>query len=426
MYVLRRTGQERSTNIWPGFVDGLATLLLVVIFVLMVFVVAQFYLSAALTGRDAELTRLNRQILQLTELLSLEQDANADLRSELSELSSQLRASLAQREDLKRDLENAETDVRVMADTLIQMETELEESARRIEVSEEELRAKLQELEILRSLNRDLERDLKQTQDFAVTQEEERAAALLARENALGERDDALRERDSALNDRDAALAARVEAIAANEEATRQIALLNQQILAMRQQLAALQEALEASEAANEAANVQIAELGERLNAALASKVQELARYRSEFFGRLREVLGENPNVRIVGDRFVFQSEVLFAQGEATLGAEGQVQLAQFAETLREITTQIPGDIDWILRVDGHTDSVPIQTARFPSNWELSAARAISVVKFLIGEGIPADRMVAAGFGEFQPLAGGESAEALSRNRRIEMKLDQR
>jgi len=202
--------------------------------------------------------------------------------------------------------------------------------------------------------------------------------------------------------------------------------LLNRQLAALRQQIGALNEALEASETRNREAETQIADLGKRLNSALASKVQELARYRSEFFGRLREVLGDNPNIRIVGDRFVFQSEVLFPSASAALEPGGRRQIAQLAKTLKEISAKIPPDLDWVLRVDGHTDRRPIRTPAYPSNWELSSARAIEVVKTLIAEGIPPNRLVAAGFGEYQPLSEGDSPEALSRNRRIEFKLTER
>jgi chemotaxis protein MotB len=166
--------------------------------------------------------------------------------------------------------------------------------------------------------------------------------------------------------------------------------------------------------------------LGKRLNAALASKVQELARYRSEFFGRLRDVLGSQPGIRIVGDRFVFQSEVLFSKGSDQLENEGQKQIQQLAGTLKAITVKIPKNIDWILRVDGHTDQIPIRTTRFPSNWELSTARAISVVKFLVQRGISPTNLAATGFGEFQPIDPRDTEEAYIRNRRIELKLTQR
>jgi chemotaxis protein MotB len=221
-----------------------------------------------------------------------------------------------------------------------------------------------------------------------------------------------------------------VEALGAQEalskEAQLRVELLNRQLLALRQQIARLSLALEASEAKSAEQDVQIVDLGKRLNAALASKVEELARYRSEFFGRLREVLGDRQDVQIVGDRFVFQSEVLFESGSAEIGEPGKVQLASFAQTLLEIAAKIPPEIDWILRVDGHTDNRPISTFQFKSNWELSTARAISVVRFLESEGVPSRRLVAAGFGEYQPLVQGTTEADYRRNRRIELKLDQR
>ena len=189
---------------------------------------------------------------------------------------------------------------------------------------------------------------------------------------------------------------------------------------------AALQAALDQAESRDEEQQVVISDLGRRLNQALAQKVEELSRYRSEFFGRLREVLGDRRDVQIVGDRFVFQSEVLFSSGSAELGNEGRARLRDLANTLAEITPRIPGDISWILRVDGHTDSVPIKSAQFPSNWELSSARATNVVKFLIEAGIPARHLAAAGFGQYHPLDAGTDEIAFRRNRRIEMKLTER
>ena len=205
-----------------------------------------------------------------------------------------------------------------------------------------------------------------------------------------------------------------------------QIDLLNQQIAALRQQLLRLEGALEASEAKDKEQQTTIADLGRRLNVALARRVEELSKYRSEFFGRLREVLGDRADITVVGDRFVFQSEVLFETGSAELGAEGQVQLTRFADTLREISANIPDDIPWIIRVDGHTDVRPIFTTQFPSNWELSTGRAIAVTRFLQARGIPPERLAAAGFGEFQPLDPREDEIAFRRNRRIELKLTER
>ena len=209
-------------------------------------------------------------------------------------------------------------------------------------------------------------------------------------------------------------------------EAKRQVELLNQQIAALRSQLAQISKALELSEKNEAEQKVQIVDLGKRLNRALAGKVEELAKYRSEFFGRLREVLGNRPDIRIVGDRFVFQSEVLFPSASADLVPEGQAQIDRLAATLKDIAKDIPANIPWVLRVDGFTDKRPIHTPQFPSNWELSTARAISVVRQLIADGIPPERLAANGFGEYHPLETGDSPEAYSKNRRIELKLTER
>ena len=205
-----------------------------------------------------------------------------------------------------------------------------------------------------------------------------------------------------------------------------QVDLLNQQIAALRNQIAAVEAALQASEAKDDSSQVKIADLGRRLNVA-AQRVQELNRYRSDFFGRLREILSDRDNIRIVGDRFVFQSEVLFPSGGADLNADGQTEMAKLAAALLDVAKEIPPEINWVLRVDGHTDNVPLSgTGRYADNWALSSARAIAVVKYLIGQGVPADRLVAAGFGEFQPIAPGDTPEAHATNRRIELKLTEK
>jgi chemotaxis protein MotB len=205
-----------------------------------------------------------------------------------------------------------------------------------------------------------------------------------------------------------------------------QIELLNQQIAALRRQIGALEDALEASESRGRESQARIADLGSRLNVALAQRVQELARYRSDFFGRLRAILADRPGIRVVGDRFVFQSEVLFDVGSASVAPTGLEELDKLAEALLQLAKEIPPDISWVLRVDGHTDKRPLRSVLYPSNWELSAARAIEVVKYLIARGVPPERLVAAGFGEFQPLDASESEDAFARNRRIELKLTER
>jgi len=203
-----------------------------------------------------------------------------------------------------------------------------------------------------------------------------------------------------------------------------QVEVLNQQIAALRRQLGALEQALEVSEKKDKDSQSRIADLGQRLNVALAQRVQELSRYRSDFFGRLSAILGNRPDIRIVGDRFVLQSEVFFDTGQSVLKPEGRAELDKIAAVLLDISSKIPQDINWVLRVDGHTDVRPIGGGR--TNWDLSAARAIAVVQYLISKGMPPQRLVAAGFGEFQPIDPGTTEEAYSRNRRIELKLTER
>jgi chemotaxis protein MotB len=212
-----------------------------------------------------------------------------------------------------------------------------------------------------------------------------------------------------------------------NQKSLSQIEILNQQIAALRRQIGALEEALNASEKRDTESQTKIADLGRRLNVALAQRVQELSRYRSDFFGRLREILGNRPDITIVGDRFVFQSEVLFPSGSDEINAEGRVEMAKLAEALKTLEGEIPPEIAWVLRVDGHTDARPLSgSGRFRNNWELSAARAIAVVRYLVEQGVQPIHLVAAGFGEFQPLEQGTTEAAYARNRRIELKLTER
>ncbi len=327
---------------WPGFVDALSTMLLSFVFLITVFMTAQFFLSRDVTGKDAALQRLNRQIEELTSLLALERSGKAETQSSLATLSATLEATRKQNADLAGRL----------------------------------------------------------------------SAAQGAATGAGGRADETTQQ-----------LAAEKELSA---KAAAQVDLLNQQIAALRSQLAAIEEALQASEARDKDSQTRIADLGQRLNVALAQKVQELARYRSDFFGRLRDILGNRPGVRIVGDRFVFQSEVLFDTGQATLNAAGKAELDKLAPAVIDLEREIPPEIAWMLRVDGHTDKRPIQSAQFPSNWELSTARAIAVVQYLVARGVEPTHLVAAGFGEFQPIDPGDSEDALRHNRRIELKLTDR
>jgi chemotaxis protein MotB len=396
MAALSRRGL-RTTNIWPGFVDALAALLMVVIFLLMIFVLAQFFLSQALSGRDQALVQLRGQVEELATLLSLERRASADLRANLTQLSADLQSSIAARDELSAA-------VRTMTERADGSDREAEELRRSLLAASEKIEADQAQLDAKSRRLASLARDVAALE--ALKGDLEREIADLGRRTETSEQ----------------ALIAEREL---SESARAQVALLNRQMAALREQVAQLNAALDASETAVAEQRVEIANLGERLNAALATKVQELARYRSEFFGRLREVLGDHPNIRIVGDRFVFQSEVLFASGSADIEPEGERQLVQVAQLIMQLGAEIPSDINWVLQVNGHTDPVPIARGQYASNWELSAARAIAVVRLFTAHGIPPTRLAAAGFAEFNPLVEGDSLEAYRRNRRIELRLTQ-
>ena len=336
---LARRSRERGIDYWPGFVDALSTLILGIIFLLTVFVLVQFYLTQEVTGKDTALNRLNAQIAQLTELLSLEKTGKLGLEEQLAMLRSGLATAESERDRYKGLYDGVGGDAQGKAELSGQLDAE-----RRI-----------------------------------------------------------------------------------TTRALAQVEVLNQQIAALRRQLSALEEALDASEKRDKESQGRIADLGQRLNVALAQRVQELSRYRSDFFGRLRAILGNRPDIRIVGDRFVFQSEVFFDSAKATLdNPEGRAELDGLATALLELDKKIPGEIPWVLRVDGHTDVRGINSLQFKNNWELSVARAISVVQYLISKGVSPQRLVAAGFGEFQPIDTDKTEEAFSRNRRIELKLTER
>ena len=548
----RRRGRGGGLDAWPGYVDALSTLLMVIIFVLLVFVLAQGFLSVALSSREQAVDQLNRRVAELAELLSLEAAQGEQLRQQLGRLNDDVRSaatardtalqSLAlirderdrlaserdglrgERERLGARLSDLELAARSAADRAGAMERQLAEALSRAENVggdaarlQRDLRGSQAELSQARAMIEALRREA-QALDRQVRVERETVEARLADLARISEQMRALtalrddlqrrsatesegrqraeirvaeldRERRTALAELAAAQAAlealrrearaldqqvrveretvtqrlaemarlseqiraltalrdelerraaqeqrgreRAEAEAGErarlaESAAAQIALLTRQTEALRAELARLSRALDLAEAEGRDRNAQIALLGQRLNAALAARVEELQRYRSDFFGRLRDALGERPEVRIVGDRFVFQGEVLFAPASAELSEAGLRQVRALASVLAEVTPLIPPDVAWVLRVDGHADRNPIRSPRFASNWELAAARAIAVAQMLIAEGLPANRVAATSFGDAQPIDPGDSPQALARNRRIELRLTDR
>ena len=340
---LVRSRRFEPVNYWPGFVDALSTMLLVIIFLLSVFMLSQFFLSRENAGKDTALERLNRQIEELTSLLAMERSQSGADDDQITKLN----ATLDQARKDKSQLESAAANGGV-------------------------------------------------------------GAAVAG-------------------NRADAAIVALDTQKNVAERALAQVDALNQQISALRRQLAAIQDALDISKTSEKQSQERISDLGQRLNLALAQKVQELARYRSDFFGRLRQILGNRPDIAVVGDRFVFQSSVLFDAGKADLSGAGKQSLDHLADAALDLEREIPPDIPWVLRIDGHTDARPIAVgAAYKSNWELSAARAIAVAQYLVSKGVDPHFLAATGFGEFQPLDAGTTEDAYARNRRIELKLTER
>ena len=533
-------GNRRSTadTIWPGFVDAMTTMLLVVMFLLTIFTVVQAVLREKITSQDGELNQLTLEIASLADALGMERVRAADLEGRVSQLSNDLTAAqsdgaekafiiaslsatLAVSEDdltqasmriasfeeqvatllasraqdrgailaLKADIEALDdaksrefTRAEALALTLAQARDEINQQ-------EEQARLAAARRQALDFLIADLRRrNINLSQDYseatAVLSEEQMArlvdqAALQALQDKLKNSDAELtaltldleeqrRKAEETLTLLAAAqtkmaqdassnlpnlLAVAQEALSQEQNksfgAQREVALLNQQVVSLRGQMASLQNLLDAAVVKDELAGVQLDALGSKLNSALAqvaadqkrraelesaerkrleAETKSLAKYRSEFFGQLSQLLEGRDGVRVVGDRFIFSSEVLFEQGAADLAAEGKSQIAGVVAILNEIAGQIPLDVDWIIRVDGHTDNVPLSNrVSFKDNWELSQARALSVVRFMQDDlGFPPDHMAATGFGEYRPVALGDSDEARAQNRRIELKLTER
>ena len=358
-----RLRRRRTFDIWPGFVDALTSLIMVMIFVLLLFAIGQFVLTDTLAGKNRALDALNAKVAELAKTLSLNEEQKQALDTRAKKLAASLGAASSERDQAKTALDAAtgeaaklNTDVAALTELKQQLEAEVARLAAQLDTSKQDM--------------------VKQTE--------------------------------------------------LTSAASAQVELLNRQLAALNAQLAKIQAALDLSGKDAKAKDAKIADLGRQLNLALAQRVGELERYRSEFFGKLRQALGDRSDVRVVGDRFVVPTDILFDSGSADLGPEAQARLATLAETVKEVAAEIPSSIDWVLRIDGHTDKRPINTPRFPSNWELSSARAVSIVKYLVVQGIPAHRLSANGFGSFQPLDDADTPESYAKNRRIELQLTNR
>jgi len=480
---VRRRGGDNGLSPWPGYVDALSTLLMVIIFVLLVFVLAQAFLSVALSGRDKQLDRVNRQLAEVSDMLSLERGRGADLQQSITQLNRDLATTNAARDTLSQQLsalkdqaERAGADrdalrsdrdrlAQQLADAALQAQsgaaridqlqkdltaaagrtdvakqetatvaTQLAETRRQLATSTQQLadaQAQLAEMqkqmaELDRTVKADKETISARLSDLATLAQQNRALAAL-RDTLEKQAQDAAERAATDQQRRTAVEAQLADEKRLGDSAQKQIALLNRQVDELKTQLASIAKALDLAQSQGREKDTQIANLDAKLNIALTAKVEELQRYRSEFFGKLRELLANRSGIQVVGDRFVFQSEVLFPVGSADLTPAGQSGITALAVTIKDIAAVIPPGIHWIMRIDGHTDRQPIKAGgAFSSNWELSVARAITVVKLLIADGVPAEHLAATGFADNEPLDPADTPDAYAKNRRIELRLTDR
>ncbi len=429
-----------TVNVWPGYVDALSALLMLVIFMLLIFTLAQVFLAETVSDRDAELNRLNARLAEISDALRIQRSTNEELSQRITSLRAQYNQALQLQTGLEeqvaaleqtiatdketievqlREKNQLQQDIVALRQVRAELESEianlvaaLDQREENIEQLETELESRQALVGSLRDRTKSLEARLADEEERTLLAQEEIEAKDIRIEDLV-----AIAEEGREALEEEKVLSARAQA---------EVERLSRQIEELQNQLNSISAALKLEEQKTTEQEAELADLGQRLNTALAQRVNELERYRSEFFGRLRQVLVNNPNIRVEGDRFLLPSELFFESASATLGESGKIELDKLASTLRDIAAEIPDDINWILRIDGHTDQLPISTPRFPSNWELSTARAVSVVRYLAEQGIPPDRMAATGFGEFHPVDPSYTPEAFQKNRRIEIKLTNR
>jgi chemotaxis protein MotB len=375
--MLNKVRRRQVDYTWPGFVDALASLLMVIIFVLMIFVLSQFFLSQKMTGQDEALVELRNNLVELGEMLSLERQTTTELTTQLSLLETKI-------VEVKKSLKYEKELVTQFKEELAGQSNILSLNQSEIEDLKEKLKIKMQD-------------------------------ALLLKNN--------LEQLEKRINKKDTDINEKNETINANKKEINELISAS---LKLRNKLSQLQTLLSAYKAKDKKEKVKTINIGKEMNSALARRVEELQKFKSDFFGRVRELIKGRKEIRIVGDRFVFQSEVLFKVGSEELGIKGQEEMAKLAITLMDIEKSLPTDIDWILQIDGHTDNLPVKKGQnYLDNWELSTKRALSVLRFLIKQGIKPDRLSASGYGSFQPIDKKNTNVARAKNRRIEMKITQ-
>ena len=375
--MLNKVRRRQVDYTWPGFVDALASLLMVIIFVLMIFVLSQFFLSQKMTGQDEALVELRNNLVELGEMLSLERQTTTELTTQLSLLETKI-------VEVKKSLKYEKELVTQFREELAGQSNILSLNQSEIEDLKEKLKIKIQDTLLLK--------------------------------NNLSELEKRINKKDTDINEKN-------ETINANKKEINELISAS---LKLRNKLSQLQTLLSAYKAKDKKEKVKTINIGKEMNSALARRVEELQKFKSDFFGRVRELIKGRKEIRIVGDRFVFQSEVLFKVGSEELGIKGQEEMAKLAITLMDIEKSLPTDIDWILQIDGHTDNLPVKKGQnYLDNWELSTKRALSVLRFLIKQGIKPDRLSASGYGSFQPIDKKNTNIARAKNRRIEMKITQ-
>ena len=488
-YYSKSQSSEDNSLIWPGFVDVLASTLMVIIFVVLLFTVAQVYLGDLVVGKNEQIQNLEKTIeiqdetiveqdlsLSDKELALIErQEVISQLDTELEILDEEIRlkqSEISEKENLltAKDEEIFEKESLITAkdqeislqdellkqkdETIITLDDLIDKQALDItELNEiiarltDELSLSLEEKEELRgrlsSLNEEQELLKSQLQELGgenqalvgqLSDSQGRIQTLLESLSSSKGENEILESQISSVESQNQSLRDQISSLEQDSviqtislnDALAQISRLSEDIKILSNEIQLLNNLLDSKEAEIASNKIELGELGDRLNRVLTSELYKLQKYKSEFFGQLSETLGEREDIQIKGDRFIFQSEILFESGSADIQAGGRVALSLIAKTLIDLSNQIPTDLNWILQVDGHTDKIPIATARFPSNWELSHARALEVVKFFIQQGLPANKLSANGYGEHQPLSLGSSPEELKLNRRIELKITQR
>jgi chemotaxis protein MotB len=428
---IRRHGGN-GLEAWPGYVDALSTLLMVIIFVLLVFVLAQAFLTVTLSGRSHELDKANQQLSALADALSLERGKSSELQISVSQLGKELATRSAERDRLASQLADANLATQAASVANARLQSQLTNTSAQANAAQAQLADAQNQLAAMKQQIADLDRTVAVDKDTLkaklsdLATLDNQARALSARDELEKQAQDAAARAMTEQQRRQAVEAQLGDEKKLGDSARAQIALLNQQIDQLKTQLSSIAASLDLTQHQNKDKDVEIANLGQRLNVALASKVEELQQYRSEFFGKLRTLLANRSGITVVGDRFVFQSEVLFPVGSAELTQAGTAQMTTLAVTIKDIASEIPPDLHWVLRVDGHTDPQPVKGGQFASNWELSAGRAITVVKLLIADGVPADHLAATAFGEYQPFGPGDTPDAYAKDRRIELRLTDR